>query len=193
MANQSNFINIIKNAGKNIALQIKDAIDWYRGKVSNLIKAEKQRDPKVLFDKVSTPEIGKMYMFLYDAKHKDTLPYWDAHPLVFPIEFYPDGFLGINLHYLPPNQRAALLSKLVDLQNNDKYNDSTKLIISYNILKESSSRYKGFENCVKRYLFGHIRSQFSLVHSADWAKVVVLPLQKWQINPNKKYAGTPPY
>lgn len=193
MANKSNFINIIKNAGKSIAIQIKDAIDWYKGKVSNLVKAEKQRDPKALFDKVSKPEIGKMYMFLYDAKHKDTLPYWDAHPLVFPIEFYPDGFLGINLHYLPPNQRVALLSKLVDLQNNDKYNDSTKLVISYNILKESSSRYKGFENCVKRYLFGHIRSQLNLVHSADWAKVAVLPLQKWQINPNKKYAGSPPY
>lgn len=193
MANQGNFVNIIRNAGKSIALQIKDAIEWYRGKVSNLVKAEKQKDPKAIFETVSKPEIGRMYMFLYDAKHKDTLPFWDAHPLVFPIEFYHDGFLGINLHYLPPNQRAGLLSKLADLQNNNKYDETTKLVISYNILKEAASRYKGFENCIKRYLFAHIKSKFKLVQSDDWAKVAVLPLQKWQINPNKKYAGTPPY
>ena len=48
---------------------------------------------------VVTP--GEMYMFYYDAKHKDTLPYWDRFPLVFPFSKVKDGFLGLNLHYLP--------------------------------------------------------------------------------------------
>jgi hypothetical protein len=40
------------------------------------------------------------------------LPYWDRLPLIFPIEIYPDGFLGINLHYLPPMYRAKLMDAL---------------------------------------------------------------------------------
>jgi hypothetical protein len=60
-------------------------------------------------------------------------------------------------------------------------------------LKEYSSRLGGVENCVKRYLFGHVRSTFHQVDPSDWAKVVVLPLQRWVVNPNKKYAGSTPY
>jgi hypothetical protein len=132
-------------------------------------------------------------MFAYDPKYKNILPYYDAYPLVFPIEFYSDGFLGINLHYLPPLARAKLLTNLKDLANNDKYDNSTKLAISYNVLKAHSIQFNGFENCIKRYLFAHVRSSFHQVSPYDWDKAVLLPLQRWQINPNRKYARKPPY
>jgi hypothetical protein len=115
------------------------------------------------------------------------------YPLVFPIEFYGDGFLGINLHYLPPLARAALLSNLKRLANNNKYDDSTKLNISYELLRAHAVQFKGFENCVKRYLFAHVRSSFHQVSSSDWDKAVLLPLQRWKVNSNRKYAQQPPY
>ena len=53
-------------------------------------------------DLVSQIHRGGMFLFFYNPKLKDKLPYYDRFPLVIPLERYADGFLGINLHYLPP-------------------------------------------------------------------------------------------
>lgn len=193
MAGQDDeFLQILKSSGKELAEGAKAAINWFKDKISDITKKLK-RDPNNVFTKDGTPEIGQMYMFAYDPKYKATLPYYDAYPLVFPIEFYGDGFLGINLHYLPPMARARLLSSLKSLATNNKYDDTTKLNISYELLRASAIRFSGFENCVKRYLFAHVRSSFHQVAPYDWDKAVLLPLQRWQVNPNRKYARNPPY
>jgi len=164
-----NIFQDIINAGKNLTSKVKEAIDWYRGKI---------KETKV-FQRKSNPEIGNMYIFTYDAKHKDKLPIWDSYPLVFPINFYDDGFLGINLHYLPASQRATLLNALNTIATDDKYTDNTKLNISYQILSKSASKFSGYENCVKRYLYSHIRSSFYYVSPADWGYVALLPIEQW--------------
>jgi hypothetical protein len=41
---------------------------------------------------------GNMYMFAYDPKFKEELPYYDRFPLVLVIGPAPGGFLGLNLH-----------------------------------------------------------------------------------------------
>lgn len=193
MAGQNDeFFQLVKSTGKNLAEGSKSAIDWFKDKASDVAK-KLSRNQNNVFTKDAFPEIGQMYMFAYDPKYKNTLPYYDAYPLVFPIEFYSNGFLGINLHYLPPLARARLLTNLKDLANNNKYNDSTKLVISYDVLRAHSIQFSGFENCVKRYLFAHVRSSFHQVSPFDWDKAVLLPLQRWQINPNRKYARKPPY
>jgi hypothetical protein len=186
------FIQILKGSARELAESAKGAVNWFKDKVTQIAKKIKG-DPNKVFTKDSTPEIGQMYMFLYDPKYKDTLPFYDMYPLVFPIEFYGDGFLGINLHYLPPLARAALLSNLKKLANNNKYDDTTKLNISYEMLRAHAVQFRGFENCIKRYLFAHVRSSFHQVSSSDWDKAVLLPLQRWKVNPNRKYAQQPPY
>ena len=186
------FIKLLNSAGRTLSIKSREATKWFRDSVSTVISRQKT-DPNKVFNKDARPQVGRMYMFVYDAKHKDTLPYFDMYPMVIPIEFYGDGFLGINFHYLPPLARAQLLDALMDISNNNKYDDTTKLNISYKLLRASATRYKGFESCVKRYLFAHVRSSFHYVSPADWDKAVVMPLQKWHINPNKKYAGSPPY
>lgn len=193
MAGQDDeFLQILKSSGRDLAEGAKAAINWFKDKISDITKKLK-RDPNNIFTKDGTPEIGQMYMFAYDPKYKATLPYYDAYPLIFVIEFYGDGFLGINLHYLPPMARARLLSSLKSLATNNKYDDTTKLNISYELLRASAIRFSGFENCVKRYLFAHVRSSFHQVSPYDWDKAVLLPLQRWQVNPNRKYARNPPY
>ena len=121
--------------------------------------------------------IGRMYFFSYDAKYKDVLPVWDKFPLVIPIEIYSDGFLGLNLHYLDPYSRLALLDRLQDFINNDKYDDTTRMNLSYDLLAKSR-RYRAFEPCVKRYLSTHIMSSIIYIEPESWETALFLPVQK---------------
>jgi len=127
-----------------------------------------------------TPDsIGQMYCFSYDPKTKEKLPYYDKFPLIFPINFYSDGFLGINLHYLPPMMRAQLMNALYDIAVDDKYDNSRKLRISYDLLN-GSSKYKYFKPCVKRYLSSHVRSKFIFIDHENWDMVLMLPMQQFE-------------
>lgn len=184
----ASFLDQIKDLSQNLIASSKEAMAWYRRGIKGL----NDRDQNQIFKKRSTPLIGGMYLFAYDPKYKETLPFYDMYPLVIPIDFSHEGFLGLNLHYLPPMARAALLDRLMDISNNDKYDEKTKLRVSYDILKYSA-RDVNFKVCVKKYLYGHVRSSFHEVNPVDWKKVTIMPLQRWQVNPNKKYAGSPPY
>lgn len=121
--------------------------------------------------------IGRMYTYQYDPKLKDILPVWDKFPLVIPIEMYPDGFLGLNLHYLDPYSRLALLDRLHDFINNDKYDDTTKFRLSYDLLSKSR-RYKMIQDCLKRYLLTHIVSSMIYIEPNNWETAIFLPTQK---------------
>ena len=121
---------------KNVA----DARDWYRSEALKIkeINERKVIDPKNVRATLTGQNIGQMFMFFYNPKHKDTLPYYDRFPLVFPIDLYGDGFLGINLHYLPPKLRAILMDALYMTINNKKNDKTTRLRLSYDILRNSS-------------------------------------------------------
>lgn len=121
--------------------------------------------------------IGKMYFFAYDPKTKDTLPVYDKFPLVIPMDVYSDGFLGLNLHYLDPYSRLVLLDRLHDFINNDKYDDTTKFRLSYDLLA-SSRRYRLIEGCVKRYLYSHVISSLIYIEPDSWETAIFLPTEK---------------
>src|SRR6185503_12035104 len=50
--------------------------------------------------------IGKMTFFQYDAKTKAKIKYWDMFPLTFMFRAESNYALGMNMHYLPPVERA---------------------------------------------------------------------------------------
>jgi hypothetical protein len=122
------------------------------------------------------PFIGGLFFFLYDPKHKDTLPYYDKFPVVIPIEIYQDGFLGLNLHYLEVDKRKVLLNYLLKYKTKSSTRNYLKL--SYQVLK-SASKIRGFDVCIKRYLTGHIKSRLVKVNDEDWEKAALLPVQKF--------------
>ena len=158
------------------------ARSWLSSKVSSLKlptnRSNLLNDAKRLSAKTF---IGRMYFFHYDAKYKDVLPVWDKFPLVIPIEIYSDGFLGLNLHYLDPYSRLALLDRLQDFINNDKYDDTTRMNLSYDLLS-SSRRYKLIEGCVKRYLSSHIRSSIVYIEPDNWEIAIFLATAKMVYN-----------
>ena len=131
---------------------------------------------------------GSMYMFFYDPKLKQELPYYDRFPLVFPIEIYQDGFLGINLHYLPHRLRANLMDALYMTINNKRNDTTTKLRITYEIMK-SSSRMRYFKPCLKRYLAGHVLQKFIYIDPKDWDKALMLPTERF-VKQSKQYVHT---
>jgi hypothetical protein len=158
----------------------KESVNWFRDTAQNLSGnyGQLMNDPKNGVGGLTIDSIGRMYMFFYDPKHKDTLPRYDTFPLVFPINFYGDGFLGINFHYLPPGGRVALLNALKDTASNDKYDDSTKLKISYSILNNVAGR-SGFKDCVKRYLYSFVQSRYLYVEPRNWDFALNLPTESF--------------
>ena len=155
------------------------ASEWYRAKArgtvvspESLIKEEKARYR-------NTITIGKMYLFQYDPKHKATLPYYDTFPVIFPVDLAEGGFYGLNLHYLPIKLRAQLMNALYQLSSNTKYDDKTKLQISYKILK-AASKYSLFKPTFKHYLTDHVRSRFIEITSSEWDIAAFLPVQRFQ-------------
>ena len=125
------------------------------------------------------PKPGHMYMYLYDPKTKDDLPYYDRFPLIFPFRVESDRFWGINLHYLPLPFRAKLMDALYDIANNKRYDETTKLRLSYQVLN-SASKFKYFRPCVKQYLFNRMQSKFVYVYPSEWDIALFLPLERFE-------------
>lgn len=187
--------DLLKGTADYIIRQARQALNWYKERILNIGKNSSTRQPDNVFKNVARPTPGKMYIFTYNPLYKQRLPYWDMYPLVIVLDFYSGpngpGFLALNLHYLRPLERADLLQRLLDLASDTNMDENTRLNISYRILKANAARYARYEGCVKRYLFGHVISSFHEINSNDWARVVMLPLQRWVNNPRK--SGVPPY
>lgn len=158
------------------------ASEWFRKKAKEM---GKDVAPEDLMSDESRMRVnysyGKMYSYFYVPKHKDNikvLPYYDVFPLVFAVGPAPQGFYGINLHYLAPTMRAALMDELFNLRNNDRFNDTTKLAISYSILKKAS-KLSAFQPCFKHYLTKYVYSKFMYIEPADWNIALFLPTERF--------------
>lgn len=121
---------------------------------------------------------GELYLFAYDPKHQDTLPHWDMFPLVFPFRKTKDGFIGLNLHYLPYQMRIVLLDRLMDFRTNSAMNETTRLKYSWSTI-EGVSRFKIAEPCIHRYLNNHIQTPLKKIDSKDWTTALMLPVERF--------------
>lgn len=154
----------------------RELFDWLLGKArsaeslrKNLINATQQHSGSTI--------VGKMYFFKYDAKWKDVLPRWDKYPLVFPIERYNDGFLGLNLHYLSPSERQLLLSRLTEYSTARNLTEKSRLRLTYDLIASTKKLNSLSRPCIKRYLYSHVRSRFVEIPATEWDRVVQLPLE----------------
>ena len=170
MAVPSKYIQSVVDAAKGRP----KSTDWYRDKIKEFGKPgalDLIRDGK----QATRPFFGRLNMFFYDPKLKKKLPYYDRFPLVLPLEKYNDGFLGINLHYLPIPLRIKLLDRLVDFSNNTKFDESTRLNVKYQNLK----RVRFIKPTIKRYLAGKVKSRFRRVDADEFTVATLLPVQRF--------------
>lgn len=146
---------------------------------STRTRVMKEEKKKALKGDPSQIHVGSMVLYAYDPKTKETLEYYDQFPLIFIIDVEKDRFHGINLHYLSPNLRAILFDKLLTIANNSRGDSTTKLRITYNILK-AASKFKLFKPCFKEYLFSHVKSKIIKIAPPDWQYAVFLPIQQFK-------------
>ena len=148
--------------------------EWFKDKIREFGTPKGQqliRDGK----KASRPFYGNLNMFFYDPKFKLKLPYYDRFPLVLPLERYSDGFLGINLHYLPIPLRVRLLDELMDYSTDTNFDKKTKVNTNYQQLKN----VKLIKPTLKRYLAGHVKSMFRRVDADEFTVATLLPVQRF--------------
>lgn len=156
------------------------SLDWYQTQVRSLNRASTQ--PNKLMQ--NTPSLtttlipGNMYMFFYEAKLKDKLPYWDQFPLVLPFRRVQGGFYGINLHYLPYVMRFRLLGALHDRATDGKITETTRIRTNWRLLI-SMSNIAPIQACVKHYLFDQVQSKFLQIKYPDWVVASLLPVERF--------------
>lgn len=154
----------------------KDALDWFEERVRTatgtrqaLFRAENsQRGATV---------IGKMFFFKYDPKTKEKLPVYDVYPLIFPIEMYDDGFLGLNIHYLDIPNRIAFLNQLRKYATATNLTEKSRLRISYDLISSTAKLVSRSRPCIKRYLYPHVRSKFIEIPATEWDRAANLPVE----------------
>ena len=168
----------IKTAG--VGAKARAAGDWFREKVKQASASARMRavTPAQLLkrEEEGSATLGKMLFYKYDPKFAKKLPYWDMYPLVFPFEKAKGGFYGLNLHYIPPRDRAVLMDELKEYATNNKYDATTRLKITYDLLKG----YGRAVPCVKRYLGSHVQSNTVRINADEWEIAIFLPVERFQ-------------
>ena len=152
---------------------------WFQNNVKNLQVSRQGLLKDTALQQTGNTIRGNMYMYFYDPKFKETLPYYDRFPLTIMIDPAPGGFYGLNLHYLNYPVRARFLDELMSLAPNN-VKDTTRLVkLRYDLL-QSVRKYKEFKPCFKHYLGKHVVSQFSRVPMTDWEIAIFLPVEQFK-------------
>jgi len=163
-----------------VKARTKDSQKWFRKKAQELVMPNRKALLKDdALERTGRNIRGNMYMYFYDPKFKETLPYYDRFPLTIMIDPAPGGFYGLNLHYLNYPVRARFLDELMNLAPNN-VKDTTRLVkLRYDLL-QSVKKYKEFKPCFKHYLGKHVVSQFSRVPMTDWEIAIFLPVEQFK-------------
>jgi hypothetical protein len=131
---------------------------------------------------------GIMAFFGYNPKTKDDLPFWDEFPVVIILCPKGAGFLGLNLHYLPPAARAMFLNRLIDYVNDKNWATNPRadalFKITYGMLKSDPKLIK-YKKCIKRYYYSNIVSKVAFIPQTEWKAVPFFPLDRFKGMPKK--------
>lgn len=171
------------------------AMFWFRNYATDLTQWQRQiKSRSATFDKLTdeyefTKQVvgvnaalpGYFYFYRYDPKWKNELPYYDLFPFTLVLGVERDSFLGLNFHYLDYFHRAMLFDAIYPFREGraarpDVRDIRMRMMISYDILK-SSSKYKAFRPCIKRYLKKHVQTPLLKVGAREWDVALFLPVE----------------
>ena len=155
--------------------QFKSA-NWYKNAASLI--ADKVSSNKLMRSGklLGRPSAGRMCMFFYDPKTAQKLPFYDIFPLVLPIDTFRGGFVGLNFHYLPYGLRYKLLEQLQQFATNKKFDETTRLQVTYNSVKNIGL----IKPAIKKYLWRQVQSNFLRVDVDEMAIAIYLPVAQFK-------------
>lgn len=143
----------------------KASMEWFRNKLRKRSQINHSRITEGRKAAKLVP--GVMCTYLYDAKLKKKLPYWDETPLIVVLDVKADGWYGVNLHYLPPRLRATLL---YELQAKNKTMSQIAAALSKNELTAP---------CLKKYLSSHVKSRPVMIPKEEWEIAIQMPFENF--------------
>jgi hypothetical protein len=180
-------------ARSNAALQMHTAesLAWFQKRVSKDMRHSRYSlirdygDFKRRTGKENKTLVGRLYYFQYEAEEagdKDNMVY-DAFPMVyiFGTSISSDGkklIHALNTHYLLPKERAFLYLKLLKIRNKKNWTDSTKLKISWEIIKQLVA-HRIYAKSVHTYRVDRIQSKLIEIKPEYWEIATFLRLEKW--------------
>ncbi len=162
-----------------IDMTSRKATNWLRDNLSDVGVINPEGIIKTSGGNVSF-EPGKIYLFGYNPKTQQELKYYDNYPLVLMISHTEDGFLGLNFHYLHPNDRAKFFNNLQTYVNDEEFDRNANAIIGlhYGTLK-SVGALRYYKPSIKRYYYKHIVSKVTEVPPIYWKFMLFLPLERF--------------
>jgi hypothetical protein len=132
---------------------------------------------------------GRMYYYGYRPKGEATLPFYDRFPLTLVLQREAGGFLGLNFHYLHPNDRANFFNNISRFINDPEYdqNSDARIAVTYQALKTAKttgSAKKGralefYKACTKRYYYSNIVTKVVDVPPVYWKFMLFLPIDRF--------------
>jgi hypothetical protein len=158
---------------------VEASADWFREKIKDAGRAAFKPQNLVASEDLirRRVRVGSLYLFLYDPKTKNQLPYYDTFPLVYPYRKTEQGFIGYNLHYLPPMLRFKVMGTLLNVQQYGT-REEKRIAYSYGVLAANEAD-KYFSPCIRQYLSSHMRSNFVLIPPEDWLAAALLPTERF--------------
>lgn len=168
--NRFNLSNVVDKSSRWYNNQARNIDAQLNVTAQQLIKSEPWRNVRGVIP-------GEMYLFKYDPKTK-TLPQYDMFPLVLPFRRLPEGFIGLNFHYLSYGARIDLLDNLVRFRNDKTLNEHTRIRCSWATLQATSTRQYA-KDAVHKYLFRQCRSSFKRIDPLDWTTAMMLPVENF--------------
>jgi hypothetical protein len=155
--------------------QLKSA-NWYKNAASLI--ADKVSSNKLMRSGklLGRPSAGRMCMVFYDPKTRQKLPFYDIFPLVLPVDTFRGGFVGLNFHYLPYGLRYKLLEQLQQFATNKKFDETTRLQVTYNSVKNIGL----IKPAIKKYLWRQVQSNFLRVDVDEMAIAIYLPVAQFK-------------
>ena len=136
---------------------------------------------------------GVMNMFFYKPQGAAKLEYYDLFPLVIPFRKYTNGFVGINLHYLPFDLRIKLLSKaMVQMGQSTGQADieeaagegvvgarGDKVLLQWQRIKHNETVIP----IVRRYRAKNVMSKFMVIEPSEFIIAAMLPTARFKKGP----------
>ena len=165
-----------------VGTEVKRSAKWFQNKIKGLTgslrnqwsttnapkfyrESENKMSPKVLRLRAN---LGDLFAYYYNPKHRLTLPYYDQFPLIMLIGYEKETFLGLNFHYLNPKIRAILLDKV------------TAKIGRGIINWKKIAMIPQVEPTVKRYRYDHIVRKVIPIEEQEKEIAIFLPLERFK-------------
>lgn len=172
------FMDQLNNIKKDsIRRSSKKSQSWFRNKVKEVGKQYKK----------SSPSVGKIYLFGYDAKYDGELKYWDRVPLSLIIDHNSEYMLGLNFHYLSPKMRAKFLEQLTEFAAG--MDEDRRISANYNALKKMNIDM--IRPTIKLYIKSRVQTPLVEIQSDEWSNIIMLPVANFKgANTSTVYADS---